>query len=67
MDLIDFQSLKTSLGFKWVMQYQDHFTKFCVLRPLKSKCAAEVALNLIDIKVTKEPQQFFKVTTDENL
>ena len=31
------------------MQYKDHFTKFCVLRPLKSKCAAEVALNHIDI------------------
>ena len=31
------------------MQYQDHFTKFCMLRALKSKSATEVALNLIDI------------------
>jgi transposase InsO family protein len=31
------------------MHYQDHFTKFSVLRPLKSKKAAEVAYNLLDI------------------
>ena len=31
------------------MHYQDHFTKFSVLRPLKSKRAAEVAYNLLDI------------------
>jgi hypothetical protein len=28
---------------------QDHLTKFCVLRPLSSKRAAEVAWNLVDI------------------
>lgn len=31
------------------MVYQDHFTKFIQLRPLKSKCAVEVAAALIDI------------------
>ncbi|XP_046550558.1 KRAB-A domain-containing protein 2-like [Haliotis rubra] len=35
--------------FKWIMVYQDHLTKFCVLRPLTSKRAAEVAYQLLDI------------------
>ena len=35
--------------FKWVMHYQDHLTKFSILRPLKSKRAAEVAYQLTDI------------------
>ncbi|XP_041369644.1 KRAB-A domain-containing protein 2-like [Gigantopelta aegis] len=48
VDLIDMQS--TSQGqFKWIMVYQDHLTKFCVLRPLTSKRAAEVAFQLLDI------------------
>ena len=34
---------------KWIMVYQDHLTKFCVLRPLSSKRAAEVAYQLVDI------------------
>ena len=29
--------------------YQDHLTKFCVLRPVKSKRRAEVAEQLVDI------------------
>ncbi|KAG1684037.1 KRAB-A domain-containing protein 2 [Nymphon striatum] len=36
-------------NFKWIMVYQDHLTKFCVLRPLASKRAAEVAYQLLDI------------------
>ena len=35
--------------YKWIMNYQDHLTKFCVLRPLTSKRAAEVAYQLLDI------------------
>ena len=31
------------------MVYQDHLTKFVILRALKTKTAAEVAYNLIDI------------------
>ena len=31
------------------MVYHDHITKFCVLRPLTSKRAAEVAFQLLDI------------------
>jgi hypothetical protein len=46
VDLIDYQSVPDS-GYKWVNQ--NHFTKFSILRPLKSKTAAEVAYNLLDI------------------
>jgi transposase InsO family protein len=35
--------------YKFIMNYQDHFTKFCILRPLKTKTAAEVAYQLLDI------------------
>ncbi|CAF1073429.1 unnamed protein product [Didymodactylos carnosus] len=35
--------------FKFILNYQDHFTKFCVLRPMKTKTAAEVAYHLLDI------------------
>ena len=35
--------------YKWIMYYQDHLTKFCVLRPLTSKRASEVAYQLLDI------------------
>ncbi|KAL8578594.1 hypothetical protein ACOMHN_015050 [Nucella lapillus] len=31
------------------MTYLNHFTKFCILRPLTSKRAEEVAVNLLDI------------------
>ena len=31
------------------MVYQDHLTKFCTLRPLLTKRAMEVALNLVDL------------------
>ncbi|XP_041369797.1 KRAB-A domain-containing protein 2-like [Gigantopelta aegis] len=48
VDLIDMQSMSQG-QFKWIMVYQDHLTKFCVLRPLTSKRAAEVAFQLLDI------------------
>ena len=31
------------------MVYQDHLTKFCILRPLHTKRASEVAYQLMDI------------------
>ena len=34
---------------KWILVYQDHLTKFCVLRALTSKRASEVAYQLVDI------------------
>ena len=46
VDLIDMQSLSYR-NQKWVMVYQDHLTKYCVLRPLTSKRAVEVAFQLI--------------------
>ena len=35
--------------FSWIMVYQDHLTKFLVLQPVSTKCAAEVAFHLLDI------------------
>ena len=48
VDLIDMQSLPSD-KHKWIMVYQDHLTKFCVLRTLTSKRASEVAYHLMDI------------------
>ncbi|XP_037787727.1 KRAB-A domain-containing protein 2-like [Penaeus monodon] len=48
VDLTDMQSMPHS-HFIWNMVYQIHFTKFCILRPLQTKCAAEVAFQLVDI------------------
>ena len=45
---VDMQSMCQG-QYKWIMNYQDHLTKFCVLRPLTSKRAAEVAYQLLDI------------------
>ena len=39
----------TRNSFKWILVYQDHLTKFVILRPLTSKRAAEVAHHLLDI------------------
>ncbi|KAL4154495.1 hypothetical protein QTP88_000357 [Uroleucon formosanum] len=48
LDLIDYQSQAYG-EYKFVLVYQDHLTKFCILKPLKSKRAEEVAYCLIDI------------------
>ena len=48
VDLVDMQSMPNGT-YKWIMVYQDHLTKYCVLRPLSSKRAAEVAYQLMDI------------------
>jgi len=48
VDLIDMQSLPSG-EYKWILVYQDHFTKFVLLRPLRSKRATEVANQLVDI------------------
>ncbi|KFD61180.1 hypothetical protein M514_26667 [Trichuris suis] len=48
VDLIDFQSHHDG-EYKFIMAYQDHLTKFVVLKALKSKKAEEVAHNLVDI------------------
>ncbi|XP_041357862.1 KRAB-A domain-containing protein 2-like [Gigantopelta aegis] len=46
VDLIDMQSMCQG-QHKWIMVYQDHLTKFCILHPLKH--ASEVAYQLLDI------------------
>jgi len=38
--------------FRFIFCYQDHLTKFVILRPLKSKRAEEIAYNLLDIYTT---------------
>lgn len=50
-DLIDMQSNPDG-EYKFILNYQDHLTKFILLRPLKSKRAEEVAYQLLDIFTT---------------
>jgi len=40
VDLVDMQTCKDG-EFKFILNYQDHLTKFIQLRPLKSKNAEE--------------------------
>src|SRR5436309_4266617 len=51
VDLIDFQSCHDG-EFNWLLNYQDHATKFLHLRPLRSKHAANVAEELSKIFFT---------------
>ena len=51
VDLVNFQTLNDG-DFKYIMTYVNHFTKFCILRPLTSKRAEEVAMHLLDIFLT---------------
>ncbi|KAK3909807.1 KRAB-A domain-containing protein 2 [Frankliniella fusca] len=51
VDLIDFQSHPDG-EFKHIMTYQDHLTKFVVLKPMRTKTALEVANYLLDIFLT---------------
>ncbi|XP_055947020.1 KRAB-A domain-containing protein 2-like [Argiope bruennichi] len=46
--LIDFQSQPDG-NYKFILVYQDHLTKFVVLRPLQTKRAEEIAGQLLDI------------------
>ena len=48
VDLIDMQS-EADGDFRFIFNYQDHLTKFTILKPLKTKTAEEVAYNLVDI------------------
>ena len=48
VDLIDMQS-EPDGEYKWILNCQDHFTKFNHLRPLKTKTGKEVAEVLVDI------------------
>lgn len=48
VDLIDFQSCADG-NYKWLLNYQDHSTKFLYLRPLQTKKAANVGIELLKI------------------
>ena len=48
VDLIDMQTQPDG-EFKFILYYQDHLTKFVVLRPLYHKKAEEVVEELIEI------------------
>ena len=48
VDCIDMQSNPDG-EYKYIMVYQDHLTKWTVLRPLKTKKAEEIAENLVNI------------------
>ena len=41
-----------SIPYKWLLEYQDHFTKYLILRPLKHKSTVEVADLFEEISVT---------------
>ncbi|KRZ10756.1 SCAN domain-containing protein 3 [Trichinella zimbabwensis] len=51
VDLINFQTMPDG-DYKYIMTYLNHFTKFCILSPLKSKRAEEVASKLLEIFLT---------------
>lgn len=51
VDLIDMQSI-ADREYRFIMIYQDHLTKFVLLRALRTKSAEEVAHHLMDIFLT---------------
>lgn len=51
VDIIDMQS-NPDRDMKFILVYQDHLTKFVLLRSLHSKRADEVAYHLLDIFTT---------------
>lgn len=50
VDLVDLQTLPDG-QYKFIMHYQDHLTKYHLLRSLTSKRAKEVAHHLLQIFV----------------
>ena len=38
--------------FKFILNYHDHFTKFCILKPMQTKTAVDVSYHLLDIFTT---------------
>lgn len=51
VDLIDLQTNPDG-NYKFILVYQDHLTKFVILRALQTKRATEVAYHLLDIFTT---------------
>ena len=52
IDLIDLSMNPTPDGYKYILNYQDHLTKFVILKPLKSKKSSDVNDSLLDIFTT---------------
>ncbi|XP_064093255.1 KRAB-A domain-containing protein 2-like [Macrobrachium nipponense] len=48
VDLVDMQNMKDG-SYRFILHYMEYLTKFHVIRPLKSKTAAEVAKELLFI------------------
>lgn len=48
VDIIDFQS-QPDENYKFIFVYQDHPTKFVILRPLATKTAEEISKQLLDV------------------
>lgn len=46
VDLINYQTLKDG-DYNYILTYMNHFSKFCILRPLTSKRASEVIRFLV--------------------
>ena len=59
IDLINFQTLPDD-QYKYIMTYVNHFTKFCVLTPLTSKRAIEVAHALL-VVVMEANEDMYKL------
>ena len=52
IDLVDYSSLPDNSNqppYRYVLNVQDHLTKFCHLRPCRTKSGQEVARHLYDI------------------
>ena len=59
VDLIDMQTTSdANRPYNFLLVYQDHMTKFVVLRPIKRKTAKEVVNQLFDIFVFLVPLTF---------
>jgi len=66
IDLIDIQAQPEG-NYKFILVYQDHLTKFVLLRPLTHKRAEEVELMYFLIFLQHlAHQRFYKVTMAEN-
>ena len=48
VDLMDYQAIAYN-SYRWVLHYQDHFSKLSMIRPLSNKQAISVARELLDI------------------
>ena len=62
--LIDLQTTSdVNRPYNFLLVYQDHMTKFVVLRPIKRKTAEEVVNQLFDIFCLFGPLTFYRATT----